>query len=99
MKYLYDNGFTVITMADLGYDENTNQLYIKHPGLTTQGEPGSADEDDNDTGVDMELEPYNDPNIRFGNSEEDYGTDSNEFSESSTGEDNDGTEAYNMYTY
>jgi peptidoglycan/xylan/chitin deacetylase (PgdA/CDA1 family) len=29
MKYLYDNGFTVLTMADLGYDENTNQLYIK----------------------------------------------------------------------
>jgi peptidoglycan/xylan/chitin deacetylase (PgdA/CDA1 family) len=29
MKYLYDNGFTVLTMADLVYDENTNQLYIK----------------------------------------------------------------------
>jgi peptidoglycan/xylan/chitin deacetylase (PgdA/CDA1 family) len=29
MKYLYDNGFTVLTMADLGYDENTNQLYIR----------------------------------------------------------------------
>ncbi len=29
MKYLYDNGFTVLTMADLGYNENTNQLYIK----------------------------------------------------------------------
>jgi peptidoglycan/xylan/chitin deacetylase (PgdA/CDA1 family) len=28
MKYLYDNGFTVLTMADLGYDENINQLYI-----------------------------------------------------------------------
>jgi hypothetical protein len=26
---LYDNGFTVLTMADLGYDENTNQLYIQ----------------------------------------------------------------------
>jgi hypothetical protein len=32
MKYLYDNAFTVITMADLGYDENTNQLYIKQIG-------------------------------------------------------------------
>ena len=32
MKYLYDNAFTVITMADLGYDENTNQLYIKQLG-------------------------------------------------------------------
>jgi peptidoglycan/xylan/chitin deacetylase (PgdA/CDA1 family) len=29
MKYLHDNGFTVITMADLGYDENRNYLYIK----------------------------------------------------------------------
>ena len=30
----------VLTMADLGYDENTNQLYIKHkPGLTTQKRP------------------------------------------------------------
>jgi hypothetical protein len=29
MKYLYDNGFTVLTMADLGYDENSNYLYLK----------------------------------------------------------------------
>jgi hypothetical protein len=29
MKYLYDNGFKVITMADLGYDENTKSVYIK----------------------------------------------------------------------
>ena len=29
MRYLYDNGFKVITMADLGYDENTKSLYIK----------------------------------------------------------------------
>jgi hypothetical protein len=29
MKYLYDNGFKVITMADLGYDENSKSLYIK----------------------------------------------------------------------
>ena len=29
MKYLYDNGFRVLTMADLGYDENNNYLYIK----------------------------------------------------------------------
>ena len=28
MKYLYDNGFKVITMADLGYDENSKSLYI-----------------------------------------------------------------------
>jgi peptidoglycan/xylan/chitin deacetylase (PgdA/CDA1 family) len=29
MKYLYDNGFRVLTMADFGYDENSNSLYIK----------------------------------------------------------------------
>jgi peptidoglycan/xylan/chitin deacetylase (PgdA/CDA1 family) len=29
MKYLHDNGFRVLTMADLGYDENDKVLYIK----------------------------------------------------------------------
>jgi peptidoglycan/xylan/chitin deacetylase (PgdA/CDA1 family) len=29
IKYLHDNGFKVLTMADLGYDENSNYLYIK----------------------------------------------------------------------
>ena len=29
MKYLHDNGFKVITMSDLGYDENSKSLYIK----------------------------------------------------------------------
>jgi hypothetical protein len=29
IKYLHDNGFEVLTMADLGYDENSNYLYIK----------------------------------------------------------------------
>jgi peptidoglycan/xylan/chitin deacetylase (PgdA/CDA1 family) len=29
MKYLHDNGFKVITMADLGYDTNSKSLYIK----------------------------------------------------------------------
>ena len=29
MKYLHDNGFRVLTMANLGYDTNTNLLYIK----------------------------------------------------------------------
>ena len=29
MKYLHDNGFRVITFADLGYDENSNSFYIK----------------------------------------------------------------------
>jgi peptidoglycan/xylan/chitin deacetylase (PgdA/CDA1 family) len=29
MRYLYDNGFRVITMSDLGYNENSQSLYIK----------------------------------------------------------------------
>jgi hypothetical protein len=30
MKYLHDNGFKIITMSDLGYNENTKYLYIKN---------------------------------------------------------------------
>jgi hypothetical protein len=34
MKYLHDNGFRVITFADLGYDKNSNSFYIKgHSGV------------------------------------------------------------------
>jgi hypothetical protein len=33
MKYLYDNGFTVLTMADLGYNENDNYLFINEENL------------------------------------------------------------------
>ncbi len=29
MRYLYNNGFKVITMSDIGYDENSQSLYIK----------------------------------------------------------------------
>jgi hypothetical protein len=29
MKHLHDNGFRVITFYDLGYDQNSNSLYIK----------------------------------------------------------------------
>ncbi|MDQ6669042.1 MAG: polysaccharide deacetylase family protein [Thermoproteota archaeon] len=29
MKYLHDNGFKVIPMSDLGYDESTQSMYIK----------------------------------------------------------------------
>jgi hypothetical protein len=29
MRYLHDNGFDVIPMSDLGYDQNTNLMYIK----------------------------------------------------------------------
>ncbi|MGH9975551.1 MAG: polysaccharide deacetylase family protein, partial [Nitrososphaeraceae archaeon] len=33
MKYLYDNNFTVLTLADLGYDESTNYLKINDDKL------------------------------------------------------------------
>jgi hypothetical protein len=29
MKYLHDNGFKVIPMSDIGYNENTKYMYIK----------------------------------------------------------------------
>jgi hypothetical protein len=29
MRYLYDNGFKVLTMSDLGYDANNKSVYIK----------------------------------------------------------------------
>ncbi len=29
MKYLHDNGFKVIPMSDLGYDQTTNMMYIR----------------------------------------------------------------------
>jgi hypothetical protein len=29
MRYLHDKGFKVIPMSDLGYDQNTNSMYIK----------------------------------------------------------------------
>ena len=28
MRYLHDNGSNVVTMADLGYDESSNSLYL-----------------------------------------------------------------------
>jgi peptidoglycan/xylan/chitin deacetylase (PgdA/CDA1 family) len=86
MKYLYDNGFTVLTMRDLGYDENTNQIYIKYLGPTTQ--IGSGPDSDNNAAEDDTVleESDNDADIGFYNSGQDYEGDSNEFSESSTGQ-------------
>jgi hypothetical protein len=80
MKYLYDNGFTVLTMADLAYDESTHQLYIEYIGPSTIRQIGSTmqteavPEDDNDAeaeaeGEDMGLEPDNDADIGFDNGE------------------------------
>jgi peptidoglycan/xylan/chitin deacetylase (PgdA/CDA1 family) len=39
MKYLYDNGFKVLTMHNIGYDQNNNHLYVKVPGATESGTP------------------------------------------------------------
>src|SRR5215208_1917349 len=97
MKYLYDNGFAVLTMADLGYDESTHQLYIEYIGPstirqigpTTQIEAVPDDDDDaaaeeDDMGLELEE---NDDDIGFdnGEQEEDYEDNSNELSESNTG--------------
>jgi len=30
MKYLHDNGIRVITMSDLGYDQNSKYLYVRN---------------------------------------------------------------------
>ena len=29
MKYLHDNGFTVLTMSNLGYNQTSNYLYVR----------------------------------------------------------------------
>jgi peptidoglycan/xylan/chitin deacetylase (PgdA/CDA1 family) len=93
MKYLYDNGFTVLTMADLGYDESTHQLYIEYIGPSTIKQIGSTttqteavpEDDDNDVEVedDMRLESDNNADIGFdnGEQEEDNEVNSNELSE------------------
>ena len=103
MKYLYDNGFTVLTMADLAYDESTHQLYIEYIGPstirqigpTTQIEAVPDDDDDDDAAAEeddmgLELED-NDADIGFdnGKQEEDYEDNSNKLSESNTGGEDD----------
>jgi hypothetical protein len=30
MKYLHDKGIRVITMSDLGYDQNSEYLYVRN---------------------------------------------------------------------
>jgi peptidoglycan/xylan/chitin deacetylase (PgdA/CDA1 family) len=104
MKYLYDNGFTVLTMADLGYDQSTHQLYIEYIGPSTINRIGPTtqtesvpDDYDNDAEEedDMALElEDNDADIGFddGEQEEDYESNSNELSESNTGEEEDDDE-------
>jgi hypothetical protein len=97
MKYLYDNGFTVLTMADLAYDESTHQLYIEYIGpstirqigstTTTQTEAVPDEDDDIDVEVEddmgLELEDNNaDIGFDNGEQEEDNEVNSNELSES-----------------
>jgi hypothetical protein len=104
MKYLYDNGFTVLTMADLGYDQSTHQLYIEYIGPSTINRIGPTtqtesvpDDYDNDAEEedDMALElEDNDADIGFdnGEQEEDNEVNSNELSESNTGEEEEDDE-------
>ena len=78
MKYLYDDGFTVLTMADLEYDENIHQLYIRYIGPSTINHIGplmqteAVSDDDNDAAEeeDIGLEPDNDADIGFDNGEQ-----------------------------
>jgi peptidoglycan/xylan/chitin deacetylase (PgdA/CDA1 family) len=101
MKYLYDNGFTVITMADLAYDESIHQLYIDYigpstinhiiPTTQTEAVPDDDDNDPEEEDMGLELED-NDADIGFDNGEmgeEDDEDNSNELSESNTGEEED----------
>ncbi len=37
VNYLHDNGFTVLTLKDLGYDTSTNTMYVKAPPPTPTG--------------------------------------------------------------
>src|SRR5215210_7189638 len=80
MKYLYDNGFTVITMADLAYDESIHQLYIDYigpstinhiiPTMQTEAVPDDDDDDNDAEEEDMGLElEDNDADIGFDNGE------------------------------
>lgn len=45
MKYLHDNGYTVLTMADLAYDDKVNHIYIKQfKGQENSGNIASLNE-------------------------------------------------------
>ena len=47
MKYLHDNNFRVIAMRDLGYEENSDYLYIKSQQKSSlAGGIGSVSSDD-----------------------------------------------------
>jgi hypothetical protein len=98
MKYLYDNGFTVLTMADLAYDESTHQLYIEYIGPSTIRQTEAVPEDDDNDAAEAEVEDdmgleldNNNADIRFDNGEieEDNEVNSNELSESNTEEEDD----------
>ena len=41
MKYLYDNGFKMLTMSNLKYNQNTNSLYLGDVPEITAEAPAS----------------------------------------------------------
>ena len=47
MQYLYDNGFKVITIDDLGYDKSQERFYIKN--VNTLGSESSQFQDTSPT--------------------------------------------------
>ena len=44
MEYLYENGFKVITLADLGYDENQERFYVKNLDTYSPQQPNEAEQ-------------------------------------------------------
>jgi len=64
MKYLYDNGFDVLTMSDLGYDEVRNELYVKEEverqkRIIDQSHLGSSEETSSTQSPDGSLQEEN----------------------------------------
>ena len=62
IKYLSDNGFTVVTMSDLEYDEVSNALKIKDKTLpaaslisVSQGNQGNGDIDNREDNDDDDI--------------------------------------------
>ncbi len=53
MEYLYDNGFKVITLDDLGYDENQERFFLKTFDNTQQQQQQSISQQNRNAGMQM----------------------------------------------
>jgi hypothetical protein len=56
MEYLYDNGFQVITLDDLGYDENQERFYIKTYNTSQQERQNTPQQNQNSR---MQMNDFN----------------------------------------